>query len=83
MARKGPKASKGEKTDHRLRGETKANNKLNGRKVRLEQTFTINSVCGDPGYELLLIVSYHFLRKAKSEPIRDAYYSTLIAVGPE
>jgi hypothetical protein len=49
----------------------------------IEKLHTINSVRGDPGYKLLLIVSYHFVRKAESEPIRDAYYSTLLAVSPE
>jgi hypothetical protein len=44
---------------------------------------TIHSVRGDAGYKLLLIVSYHFVRKAKSESIRDAYSSTLLAVSPE
>jgi hypothetical protein len=40
-------------------------------------------VRGDLLRELLLIVSYHFVRKAKSQPIRDAYPTNAMAVGPE
>jgi hypothetical protein len=33
--------------------------------------------------DLLLIVSYHFVRKAKSQPIRDKYSTNAISGGPE
>jgi hypothetical protein len=39
---------------------------------------TINSGRSDVRRKLLVIVSYHFEKKAKSEPIRDAYSSTLL-----
>jgi hypothetical protein len=43
---------------------------------------TVNSVRGDPLRKLLLIVSYQFVRKVKSQP-ETRIQPTLLAVGPE
>jgi hypothetical protein len=43
---------------------------------------TVNSVCGDPLRKLLLIVSDHFVMKAKSEPIREAYFTHYLRLAP-
>ena len=49
---------------------------------------TVKSVRGDPLRKLSLIISHHFVRKTKSQPIKDAYSAkairnSLLAVGPE
>jgi hypothetical protein len=43
---------------------------------------TVNLVRSDPLRKLLLIVSYHFVRKAKLQPIRDAYSTNAISGEP-
>ena len=44
---------------------------------------TVNSVRGDPLRKLLLIVSYHFVRKVEYEPITDAYSINASSGGPQ
>jgi hypothetical protein len=48
----------------------------------MKNLYTVNSVRGDPLRKLLLIVSYHFVGKAKSQAIRDTYSTNAISGEP-